>query len=205
MPVRSASLISLATIDPNIEPYRDDWEYDAPPLSIGAGRNQAEAEFSLCARCQNFDIQLFARGADRRKGYLLKEVESAADQGCQFCGLLLDAVKDVEKPTYFYSNIFGGNTTLNPDLYVHMTISDSYRDEASATPSLALRGNRFFVELGDRFSGVRNSSKHEICIAADPGRYLLTIHKNIRNQADASVTRKPGGLERGCPRSLHWS
>ncbi|KAH8787090.1 hypothetical protein F5882DRAFT_114013 [Hyaloscypha sp. PMI_1271] len=165
---RSTSLISLATIDPDIEPYRDQWEYDAQPLAVGAVRNLAEAEISLCARCQNIDIQSFARSADRRKGYLLKEVEAAADQGCQFCRLLLDAVRDAEKPEYFYSNVFGGKTTLNPDLYVHMTIAESYKDETLATPSQGLRANRFLVELGDRFSGVRNPSNHEICIAADP-------------------------------------
>ncbi|KAI9768699.1 MAG: hypothetical protein M1840_004694 [Geoglossum simile] len=171
---RSTSLISLATIDPDIERYRDDWNDDVQPLAVDAFRSQAEAEISLCARCQNFDIQSFARSANRRKGYLLKDVELAANQSCQFCGLLLDAVKNVEKPEYFYTNATTGRTTLNPDLYVHMTISESYKDDALATLSPGLQANRFLIELGDRFSGVRNQSKHEICIAADPGRYLLT-------------------------------
>lgn len=177
---RNTSLISLTTIDPDIEPYRDEWEDDAQPLAVGAVCNQAEAEISLCARCQNFDIQSFARGADRRKGYLLKDVEAAADQGCQFCGLLLDAVKDADKPEYFYTNVFGGKTTLNPDLYVHMTISESYKEETLTTPSGGLRANRFLIELGDRFSGVRNPSNHEICIAADPGRCLMEAYSKFR-------------------------
>jgi hypothetical protein len=92
---RIRSLISLATIDWDIEPYRNDWDYDVQPLAIGADRS------SLCARCQNLDIQSSAQGAERRKSYFLKEVEAAADQGGQFCGLLLDAVKNVEKPEYF--------------------------------------------------------------------------------------------------------
>jgi hypothetical protein len=201
---RSTSLISLATIDPDIEPHRDDREYDAHPLAVGAVRNQAEAEISLCARCQNLDIQSFARAADRRKGYPLKEVEAAAEQGCQFCGLLLDAVKDAEKPEYFYTNVFVGKTILNPDLYVHITISESYKDETLATPSRGLRANRFLVELGDRFSGMRNPSNHEICIAADPGRYLLAAYIKFKGyRADALVTRKSGGFERRCPRALH--
>jgi hypothetical protein len=199
----SPSLISLATIGPDIE-YRDDWGHDAQPLAVSAVCNQAEAEISLCPRCQNFDIQSFARGADRRKGYLLKEVEAAADRGCQFCRLLLDAVKDAEKPEYFYSNVFVGKTALNPDLYVHITISESYKDEKLATPSRGLRANRFLVELGDRFSGMRNPSNHEICITADPGRYLLAAYSKHRGyQADSFVTRKSGGLERRCPRALH--
>lgn len=173
---RSTSLISLTTIDPDSEPYRDDWEDDAQPLAVGAVRNQAEAETSLCARCQNFDIQMFARSADRRKGYLFKDVEAAADRGCQFCCLLLEAAKDAGKPEYFYSNAFGGKTILNPDLYVHMTISESYKAETLTTLSRGLRVNRFLVELGDRFSGVRNPSNREICIAADPGRCLLAAY-----------------------------
>ncbi|KAH9206014.1 hypothetical protein DL95DRAFT_397217, partial [Leptodontidium sp. 2 PMI_412] len=165
---RRISLISLATIDPDAEPYHDDWEYDAPPLSIGAVRHAVEAETSLCSRCQNFDIQSFSKTTDRRKGYLLREVEAAATEGCQFCRLLLDAVKDAKKPDYFYSNAFTGITKLSPDLYVHMTISDSYKDEKPATQSLGLQANRILIELGDRFSGMKNPSSHEICIAADP-------------------------------------
>jgi hypothetical protein len=55
---RSSSLISLATIDPDVEPYHDDWEYESQRLAIGGVHNQAEAEddLSLCARCQDFDI-----------------------------------------------------------------------------------------------------------------------------------------------------
>ncbi|KAG4433303.1 hypothetical protein IFR05_011223 [Cadophora sp. M221] len=166
---RRASLISLATIDPDAEPYHDDWEYEPPPLSIGAVCGAAEAETSLCSRCQNFDIQSFSKSTDRRKGFLLKEVEAAAAEGCQFCRLLLDAVKDIEKPDYFYTNVFMGVTKLSPDLYVHMTISDSYKDENPASPSLGLQANRFLIELGDRFSGMKSPSSHEICIAADPG------------------------------------
>lgn len=134
----------------------------------------------MCPRCQNFDIQSFAKSRDRRKGYLLKDVEEAADQDCQFCGLLLEAVKDVDKPEYFYTNVFWGETTLNPDLYVHMKISESFKGEASPMPSGGLRANRFLIELGDRFSGVRSPSNHDICIAADPGNYPLEAYSKFR-------------------------
>ncbi|KAI8630560.1 hypothetical protein F5Y19DRAFT_463935 [Xylariaceae sp. FL1651] len=143
-------------------------------MAIGSVLNQAEAETLLCAQCQDFDIQSFAHGVGRRKGYLLKDVEAAAHQGCQFCGLLLDALKDVEEPEYFYGNVFGGRTKLNLDLYVHMTISESHKDETLVTiSSQGLRANRLLVELGDCYSGMRNPSQHEICVAADPRRYLL--------------------------------
>lgn len=201
---RSTSLISLATIDPDIERYRDNRDDDAQPLAINAVSDQAEAEPALCPRCQNFDIQSFARSANRRKGYLLKEVEAAANQSCQFCELLLDAVKDVEKPEYFYLNAIWGRTTLNPDLYVHMTISESYKDEALATTSPGLQANRLLIELGDRFSGIRNQSRHEICIAADPGRYLLAAYRTFGGyRADKFITSKSGGFERRCCRALH--
>ncbi|KAF2280703.1 HET-domain-containing protein [Westerdykella ornata] len=178
---RRTSQISLATIDPEeIEPFRDDWEHDTQPLAgdaIQARGHDATAapapadSSSLCTRCQNFDVQSFARSANRRKGYLLRDVQAAANQGCSFCALLLEALEGVEKPEYFYNNLFVGRTTLNPDLYVHMTVSESYYDDRELCTSLSmgLSVNRILVELGDRFSGVRNQSKHEVCIAADPG------------------------------------
>jgi len=200
----SASSISLATIDPDIEPYHDDWEYETQPLALGSVRTQAaaEPEPTLCARCQDFDIQSFARGLGRRRGYLLKDVEAAAEQGCHFCGLLLDAAKDAKKPEYFYTNAFkAGRTTLNPELYVHMTISESYKSEALTTRSEGLRANRLLVELGDRFSGMRNPSNHEICIAADAGKYFKCTLELIHD-ANASVVRQSGGFKWGCPWAL---
>lgn len=173
-----ASLISLETIDPGIAPYHDDWEYEVPQLEDS--EDPAEPDSSLCSRCQNFDIQSFAK--NKRKGYLLKDVEVAAADGCHFCGLLLDAVKDTEKPEYFYSNAFMGRTTLNPDLYIHMTISESYKNDELRSPSHGLRANRLLVELGDRFSGMRNPSSHEICITADPRMYAL-FYYSIMNFA----------------------
>lgn len=166
---RSASLVSLATLHQDTESYRNnraDDEQQLPP-SI-----HAEASNQLCARCQNFDLRSFARSVDNRKGYIWKDVKTEAAHGCPFCGLLLEVFKDVEEPEYFHTNAFVGKTTLHPELYVHMTISDNYK-EASLTPrSEGLRANRLFIELGDRFSGIRNPSEHEICIAADPGGYL---------------------------------
>jgi hypothetical protein len=190
---RTASLISLATINPDIERYQDDVDDDAQPLGTDFVHNQVENENALCDQCQNFDIQSFARNGSKRKGYLLKDVEAGVARCCQFCELLLDAVKNVARPEYFYTNAISGRTTLNPDLYVHMTISESYRDVKSGVLSPDLQANRFLVELGDRFSGVRNASEHEICIAAEPGRYL---HAPRINRADQEVTaRKSGSLE----------
>jgi hypothetical protein len=73
-----------------------------------------------------------------------------------------------------------GKIILNPDLYVYIIISESYKDEILATPSRGLHTNRFLVKLGDRFSGIRNPSNYEICITTDPGRYLLAAYSKYR-------------------------
>ncbi|KAI0798933.1 heterokaryon incompatibility protein-domain-containing protein [Xylaria sp. FL0064] len=43
----------------------------------------------LCARCQNFDIQAFARNAYPYRGYRLSAIGQSAREGCSFCSLLL--------------------------------------------------------------------------------------------------------------------
>jgi hypothetical protein len=123
----------------------------------------------LCDRCKHFDIQSFARSASRRRGYALREVEIAAANGCEFCSLLLDSVKDVERPTYFSTTFLGRHTPTNPDLYLHMTLSENYTNKKIQPVSPGLRVNRLLTEIGDRFSEVRNASEHELCLAADLG------------------------------------
>jgi hypothetical protein len=132
------------------------------PANVGNGA-------TLCDRCQRFDIQSFARSASRRCGYVLREVEAAAANGCEFCLLLLDSVKDVEKPTYFSTTIYGRRIPTDPDLYLHMTLSENYANPKNQPVSPGLRVNRLLTELGDRFSDVRNTSEHELCLAADLG------------------------------------
>lgn len=172
---RITSAISLDTIDADAESYRDDLDDGANPTSGPAVAEEA-ADGALCDRCQNFDIQSFARSATRRKGYLLKDVEASAYLQCGFCAMLWDAVKDVAKPEYFYTNTLGpGRTVTNPDLYVHMTISESYKEVPSIKTSAGLHANRLLIELGGRFSGERNASKDEICFAADPCRCISYI------------------------------
>jgi hypothetical protein len=177
MLTRITSSISLATLDPDTDSHRDDLEVGEQQLPR---HDQAEAGSPLCARCQSFDLQSFARSADRRKGYLLKDVKAAAAQRCQLCSLLLEALEDVEEPEYFHTNTFVGKTTLHPELYVHMTVSENYNEASLGTSTAGLQANRLLVELGDRFSGVRNASEHEICIAADPGRCCPVVRGSVR-------------------------
>lgn len=133
--------------------------------------DKAEGSASLCARCINFDIQSFASKPTRRKGYRVEDVLKSVDSGCEFCALLLNAITDVETPDYYMMNTLRfGNTVLHPDLYIHMSISDSYKEEAPRDSSTGLCANRLLIELGARFHGVRNISGHEICLAAEPCR-----------------------------------
>lgn len=172
MPRRTSSLISLTTIDPAAAVEHDEWLEAAQARDVEDTGDEAEAAASLCNRCQNFDIQSFTRSPSRRRGYLLKDVETSARDGCEFCSLLLDGVKDVERPTYFYTTAFNRKKTTNPDLYVHMTVSESFRDDKASLMAPGLRANRLLIQLGDRFSEVRNQSEHEICLGADRCTYF---------------------------------
>jgi hypothetical protein len=172
MPRRTRSSISLTTIGPAAEGDHDEWLEAVQARDAEDTGDEAEAAASLCNRCKNFDIQSFARSPSRRKGYQLKDVEKSARNGCEFCSLLVDSVKDVERPTYFYTTAFNKQKTTNPDLYVHMTVSENYRNDEVNLMAPGLRANRLLIQLGDRFSEVRNQSEHEICLAADPCTYF---------------------------------
>jgi hypothetical protein len=164
---RAASTIALVQLNPNASPYRDGWHDEVSEWDDHA----SQVNPLLCERCQSFDIQSFRTSTERRKGFLLKDVERDAGEGCMFCALLLDAAKDVEPPEYFYSNTFNwGRTVYEPELWVHMTLSESYLERRSKKGDGPLRANRLLIEVGDRYSGMRNASKDEICLAADPGR-----------------------------------
>jgi len=172
LPRRTPSLISLATVNPVVEADHDEWLEAARARDVEETGDWAEAEASLCDRCQSFDLQSFARSPSRRRGYLLKDVEMSARDGCEFCSLLLDGVKNVERPKYFYITAFNKQKATNPDLYVHMTVSESFRDDEVNLMAPGLRANRLLIHIGDRFSEVRNQSEHEICLAADPCAYF---------------------------------
>ena len=159
---RPASLIELDPVLPSPD--------DAGPDELdfhSDGHAVAGARAPLCELCQTFDIQSFSRSSTRRRGYLLRHAEAAAADGCEFCSLLLDSVKDVGKPAYFYHSFHGGHNVLKPDLYVHMTLSENYGDGKKQSGSLPLGANRLLTQVRDRFSNVKSASEHELCLAAD--------------------------------------
>jgi hypothetical protein len=47
----------------------------------------------LCPRCTNFDIQAFSQPGFPYRGFLCREVELSALQGCSFCSLLWDQIQ----------------------------------------------------------------------------------------------------------------
>lgn len=115
MPNHDTNLIEL---DEGLSTY-DGYHNDALDI-LDLGDDGDEA--ILCQRCQRFDIQSFAKSVNHRRGYLLRDVEAAAADRCEFCSLLLASLKDILRPTYFYVS-FGSRKPTNPDLYVHMTLS----------------------------------------------------------------------------------
>lgn len=131
-------------------------------------RAMGESRLPLCERCRNFDIHSFTRVKSRRRAYLLCDIEAAA-HNCEFCSLLLEILEDTEKPKYFYFNFWKLETTFtNVDFYVHMSLSqDCSHINKKQSTSLPLSANRLLVEIGDRSSKIRNSSDHELCLAAD--------------------------------------
>lgn len=178
---RADSTVSLDTIDPDA-PYHDDLRSDLETHGATTVRSGIDVSSSLCPRCQCFDVQSFHRSTTRRKGFLLKDVELGAQTGCKFCGLLLDAVKDVEPPGYFYTHsVVPGKTITNPDIYVHLTISESYKDGKLGSKWAGLRTNRLMVELGDRYSDLRTRSEQEICLAASPRKSPSASHMPLNS------------------------
>jgi hypothetical protein len=170
MPSHPASLISLDIISPeqHANPNTRNWQPEHE-------QEVQDSSASLCNRCQNFDFQSFARSTTSRKGYLLSDVESSAAEGCEFCSLLFESVKDVAVPEYMESNTFWGKKRSTPDIYVHMTLSKDYAERNSMGVGDGLQANRMLLEIGDRFSGVRNRSNVEICLAADPSELPCTF------------------------------
>ncbi|KAI1815397.1 hypothetical protein GGS20DRAFT_335475 [Poronia punctata] len=100
-------------------------------------------EEQLYINYQNFNIQSLLpqnnKNKPKRKGYPLSSVLTSSQSSCPFCKFLLSAIEDVEKPIYFQTHVFKGKAEIQPEIYIHMTLSPS-----SSRSLLSL-------ELGDRF------------------------------------------------------
>ncbi|KAF2752206.1 hypothetical protein M011DRAFT_455021 [Sporormia fimetaria CBS 119925] len=162
--------LARAKTTPALSVVYDVWPHnsDEEPSASHASPPQYHG---LCRRCQKFDIQTFTQSPNLCRGYLLRDVRESAENGCEFCTLLLDCVKDVPVPEYFYDNGFGKRKTRHPDIYVHMTLSRDHlpAKTKSERKEMGLGVNRLLLELGDRYDDVdvRNASPYELCVAAD--------------------------------------
>jgi hypothetical protein len=130
---------------------------------------------SLCTLCQDFNIQSFAFGSSRTRGYRLADVRSGSklDPPCEFCALLFDIAKDLEPPMYFTSSVVTNRSHPAEDveMWVHLTASENYYSADVTSQRHRLRANRLSVEVGDRFGKVRRRSNEEICFAADDSEF----------------------------------
>ncbi|KAI3319220.1 HET-domain-containing protein [Xylariaceae sp. AK1471] len=123
----------------------------------------------LCDRCQYFDIHSFASTSSPRRGYALRDVQTGAEDGCEFCKLLSESIEGVAIPEHNYTNFLTGwpRRGTNPDMYVHMTVSRNYDIRSLAQGPDEINANRLTVQLGGRFGNTKNDSKHELCLVVD--------------------------------------
>lgn len=143
----------------------------------------------LCCQCSIFDIQSFARTPYRSRGYKRSDVEKSAASNCRFCLLLLDSVRGLDPPDPFYISTFGALRSIEPELYIHMTLSENYETATKKTVG-PLCFNRLHTAIGGRFDEVRSHSDVELCVAADPSE--LNGQRNARLELITSYRQSSG-------------
>jgi hypothetical protein len=122
---------------------------------------------SLCNLCQTFDIQCFAKSTYGLRGYSVEHVQSAAEQGCEFCEILNDCVKELP----------AGEWQKERKPYVHLSLWENYTRKIQNRQPNGLRANRLKIWVGGlnsmrpRRSEVAISSA-EICLAADISAFI---------------------------------
>jgi hypothetical protein len=153
-------------------------EPESTATSSGDERSGQHTEIGpegLCRRCEDFDIQSFAKSPYRRRGYLLSDTISSFSAGCDFCELLIYCVADVDIPKLPNSRLRFDNDYFyfDPRIYIHMTVSENYSETwDDAKPEMGV--NRLLVEIGDRFSDMRRSGDKELCLSADSSKPIIT-------------------------------
>lgn len=155
---------------PTSDQYQDD-----PPLANQDINAQLQGP-PLCSICRRFDIQSFSTPT-RTRGFRLRDVDAAAAR-CEFCTLLSRAVIDVEKPVYYRPpSLTKKGGPVERELYIHMTLSQNYEAVGEGREGPGLGVNRMKIQLGDRFSELRVPSEWELCLAADPCEFYLSLSR----------------------------
>jgi hypothetical protein len=150
------------------------------PLNGHSNRDDLDTDtVSLCDRCQQFDIQSFAKASEGRRGYTLSSVEEGAREGCEFCDLLFECVSELP----------GEEWKQHKEPYIHMTLwENDTRRISKIPPHGGLCANRLKLWVGGLYTVKQKESEidvfnGEICLAAEPdstaamnsdiiGRYL---------------------------------
>lgn len=159
-----------STAEGDLRPVEDSAGAPLESSSVVAGTTLGHLSSGLCHRCQRFNLQAFATSPTRTRGYPLREVNRSAELGCEFCVLLSGAASKVEKPEYYSFSIFrGSRPNVDSEMYIHMTLSWNYKAPGVEVQEAGLGVNRMSVEIGGRFHELREASKEEFCIVADPG------------------------------------
>ena len=98
---------------------------------------------TLCARCENFDIQAFTKDAHGLRGYLIKDVRESARLGCEFCQLLIECSKNLKLANWAESRWNG--------TFIHMAISENYEMKVVGSGRQGLSVNRLILGIGPRY------------------------------------------------------
>jgi hypothetical protein len=139
----------IALVPVNGRDQRNDLDTDAIPL---------------CSRCLQFDIQSFAKAPEGRRGYTLTSVEKGAKEGCEFCSLLNECVKELPDKEW----------KQHKEPYIHMSLwENSTRRISPRLRGGGLSANRLKVWIGGLYTVKQKESeieifKGEICLAAEP-------------------------------------
>jgi hypothetical protein len=134
------------------------------PLNEHTQRDDLESDtIPLCDRCLQFDIQSFARAPEGRRGYTLSSVDKGAREGCEFCGLLGECVRDLPSDEW----------RQHKEPYLHMSIwENETRRIRKAGKYSGLRANRIKFWVGGLYTVKQKESEisvfnGEICLAAE--------------------------------------
>lgn len=98
---------------------------------------------TLCARCENFDIQSFTKDPHGLRGYLIKDAKESARSGCEFCHLLIESTKNLKHANWTESK---WNNT-----FIHMAISENYEMKVDGSGRQGLNVNRLTLGIGPRY------------------------------------------------------
>jgi hypothetical protein len=133
----------------------------------------------LCDLCQDFDVQCFSKSPHGLRGYSVEHVRAAAEQGCEFCAILDNCVKELP----------AGEWQKERKPYVHLSLWENYTRKIQNRQPNGLRANRLKVWVGGLNSMKPRRSEVaispvEICLAADISTFIRNRGSSRENDAE---------------------